>query len=112
MKRKTFEERTGEAIEIDTNYNSSSFCVNKLQKFLRKAKTEGCTHLDITGDCWDGCLDSITIESVKVFTESDEDYDERIRLTRVENLKELNEAKIKERALYESLKLKYDNLNQ
>ena len=112
MEKKIFEKSTGKSIDIDTNYNSSSFCVNKLQKFLRKAKTEGCTHLDITGECWDGCLDSITIEPVKVFTESDEDYDKRIRLLRVKSLKELNEAKIEERALYESLKLKYDNLNQ
>ena len=112
MDKKTFEKPTGEAIHIDTNYTSSSFCINKLQNFLRKAKTEGCTHLDITGECWDGCLDAITIEPVKVFTESDEDYDKRIRLLRVKSLKELNEAKIEERALYESLKLKYDNLNQ
>jgi hypothetical protein len=112
MEKKIFEKVTGKSIEIDTGYSSGSFCVDKLQKFLTKAKSKGCTHLDITGECWDGWLDSITIEPVKVFIESDEDYEKRIRLLDIKKLKELNESKLQERALYKSLKLKYDNLNK
>ena len=102
MERKTIEKTIGESlfIDTDTSYGATPFCIDELQNFLSKAKTNGATHINITGSCWDGALGAVYIEPVKVFKESDDDYKRR--------LVEFHTSIAKEIDLYNALKLKYD----
>lgn len=109
MERKIIEKTIGEILEIDTDRSCGEkpFCIDELQDFLSKAKTNGATHINITGSCWDGTLDDVDIETIKVFTESDEDYTKRLAEAESRRLAKANVEKAKEKALYDKLKLKY-----
>lgn len=108
MERKIIEKTIGESLEIDKSCGMKPFCIDELQDFLSKAKNNGATHINITGSCWDGTLDDVDIETVKVFTESDEDYAKRLAEAESRILAEANVKKAREKALYEELKLKYE----
>ena len=109
MERKTIEKTIGESlfIDTDTSYGATPFCIDELQNFLSKAKTNGATHINITGSCWDGALGAVYIEPVKVFKESDDDYKRRLENDEARRLAEVSESIAREKALYNALKLKY-----
>ena len=111
MERKIIEKTIGESLEIDTDRicGAKPFCIDVLQDFLNEAKNNGATHINITGSCWDGTLGDIDIETVKVFTESDEDYTKRFSEAESRRLAKVNVEKAREKALYDELKLKYGN---
>lgn len=109
MELKIIEKTIGESLEIDTDRicGAKPFCIDELQEFLSKAKTNGATHINITGSCWGGNLNDVYIETVKVFTESEEDYTRRLAEAESRILAKANVEKAREKALYDELKLKY-----
>ena len=109
MERKIIETPIGESLEIDTDYSCGAkpFCIEELQNFLNKVKDNGATHINITGSCWDGSLDDIDIEAVKVVNESDEDFAKRIADAKTAQEQRETQREREEKALYNRLKLKY-----
>jgi hypothetical protein len=110
MKRKTIETRIGVSLYIDTDYacGGNPFCIDEIIEFLQKSKKTGATHITISGSSYyDGSVDDIEIQPVKIEMESDESYTKRIAEEESRQKAAENALISKEKALYEELKLKY-----
>lgn len=109
MKREIMKDRIGMSLSIGTDYTygDNPFSIEELQQFLTKAKENGGTHICVTGDVYEGALDSVEIDVMKVYTESEEAFNKRVEAAEAKKRLEENLREAGERDLYERLKLKY-----
>ncbi len=109
MKRKQIITDINDYKEFDTDYScgDSPIEIGEMIELLNDAKESGATHIKVTGGGYDGQVDYIDIQPVKVEIESDVDYNKRVAEAESKRIAKENVEKARERALYEELKAKY-----
>ena len=109
MKRKEIITDVNEYKEFDTDYScgDSPIEISEMIELLTDAKESGATHIKVTGGGYDGQVDYIYVQPVKVEIESDADYNKRVAEAESKRLAIENMEKAREKALYYELKAKY-----
>lgn len=111
MKRKEIITNINEYKEFDIDYGcgDSPIEISEMIELLTDAKNRGATHIKITGKGYDGIIDYIDVQPVKVEIENDIDYNKRVAEAESKMLAKANVENAREKMLYEELKAKYEN---
>ena len=111
MKRKETITPVGQEKDIDTDYDcgDSPIKIDELIDFLIDAKHAEATHVKLVGYAFDSDVNSVYVEPVKVELESDSDYNKRVKADEDKKISAEKDFIEKEKALYESLKVKYES---
>ncbi len=110
--KKTFTKIINGAFYAEADYGCKQKPIDELIDFLEEAKKYGATHMNFSGSCDDGSCDSIEIQPIMQYLETeaqeaDREAKEKANLENIERRRDENE-----KMEYERLKQKFETSNR